>query len=220
MFGIIDGNAKDEGLMAARKILYRERVHTVLLPPDFSPLPYPYPLRDLIILHPERLTDLGDVVARAKAAFPDLPLAIFRPNGATAADLFLYRRCADFVYDDSTGADRVIADLSNAYMARTSKAESNIVGGLHLSRSEEYATLYGFPILFTKVEWMLLYYLLQTHPRAVSAKELAAVAFWPNREISTHNVTAHLSRIRTKLHADFPDCRVIERVAGGYRLFG
>ena len=217
MFGIIEANEKNEITLGIRRVLYRARMHTVLLSPDLEDLPYSYPLRALIIPCPEQLPNLELVIARIRARFPDLPLALFARENANR---FVYRRYADFVYEDTVFSSTVIDDLLSAYRQKSGKSEHRIAGGLCLARDDSYATIFGLPVPYTHTEWMLLFYLLQIHPRAASAAELACVCFPPDRKHTEHSAVSLLSQIRVKTRASFPATALFVREGSCYRLFG
>ncbi len=221
MFGIIDRNAQDKIVRDAQKLFYRARVHTLILSPDMLESTNSAPLRGLIILRPEQFSDLAGVVARVRAAYPDLPLALFLRKSNSGGNLYIYRRIADFVYDDNAEIERLITDLYDANHARSGASDTHIIGGLYMDRSQLYANLYGLPVPFTQVEWMLLYYLLQVYPRAATIGELATVCFQPGHEIREHNVISRVSQINCKIRDSFPALRLIERQENGtYRLHG
>lgn len=218
MFGIIESNENNAITLDMRKVLYRTRMHTVILSHALSALPHPYPLRGIIIPRPEAFSDLEELIARVRKAYPALPLALFWREGG--GNRYVLQRYADFVYDDNVSSATVIADLLSAYTERSGEKEKRIAGGLCLSRERAYATLFGLDVPYTHAEWMLLFYLLQIHPRAASAEELAGVCFPPERHQSAHNAVSHLSQIRTKTRAFFPATTLIVREGSGYRLFG
>lgn len=216
MLGIITENKNHKIVLDMRKVLYRARMHTAVLSPTLSALPYPYPLRGIILPRPEEFADLEGTVARVRTCYPHLPIALFFREG----NRYLYQKYADFVYNDNVTSDVVIADLLRAYEEKGGKREKRIVGGLYLSREREFATIFGLDMPYTHAEWMLLFYLLQIHPRAASAQELADICFSPDRTQSAHNAVSHLSQIRVKTRASFPRSTLIVREGGGYRLFG
>lgn len=211
MFGIIDHDAQNKIVIDAQKLFYRARVHTLILSPDLAPLAHPYPIRGLIILRPEQFTDLEGLVARVRAAYPDIPLVLFLRKDDTDGNLYVYRRLSDFVYDDGVGVDKVTHDLLSAYEAKGGKGENKIAHGLYISRDREYATIFGLPVPYTKVELMLLYYLLLIYPRAASRDELCSVCFQPGHTVSEHNLISRISEINCKTKESFPALRLIER---------
>lgn len=221
MLGIIATDENHKIIKDARRILYHARMHTLVIPPDDLSLAFDYPLRGLVILHPEAIVDLEKTIQRLREQFSTLPLALFYRKTNTAGNLYTYRRLADFVYDDNVEANTLIEDLLTAYEERGGERQARIVGGLYMERDRRYANIYGFAMPYTEVEWMLLYYLLQIYPRAASVAELASVCFQPGHEISERNVISRISQINCKTKDDFPACLMIEHVRGvGYRLHG
>lgn len=219
MFGIIDGDAQNKIVNDARRLFYRARVHTLILPPDLPALSHPYPLRGLIILRPEQFSDLEETISRVRAAYPDLPLALVLRKDSEGGNLYVYRRMADFVYDDAVSVDKVTSDLLRAYVARGGQGENTIAHGLCISREREYATIFGLAMPYTQVELMLLYYLLLIYPRAASRKELASVCFQPGHTASVRNLISRLSGINCKTKESFPTLRLVERTKENeYRL--
>ena len=221
MLGIIDKNVQDKAVGDAQRLFYRARVHTRVISPDSIGYTVIAPLRGILILRPEAFPDLESVLSSLRERFPRLPIALVLPRANATGNRFLYRRMADFVYDDDVEIERLITDLYDANHTRSGAADTHIVGGLYMDRAQPYATIYGMPVPFTQVEWMLLYYLLQVYPRAASVEEMAAVCFRPGHEIHAHNVIARISQINCKVRASFPALRLIERdKSGGYRLHG
>ena len=221
MLGIIANDKNHKIIKDAQRILYHARMHTLILSPEDLSLSFAYPLRGLVILHPETIPDLEGTVNNLRERFPSLPLALFYRKTNERGNLYTYRRLADFVYDDNVEANALIDDLFSAYEERGGKTPARIVGGLFMERDRKYANIYGFATPYTQIEWMLLYYLLQIHPRAASVSELAAVCFQPGHEINERNVVSRISQINCKTKEYFPACKMIEHVRGiGYRLHG
>ena len=217
MFGIIDGNADNQIVRDAQRILFQARVHSAVFPEAPTPLPYPYPLRGLIILRPEALADVEGTVAALRASFPLLPIALFYRETNKTGNRYAYTRIADFVYEDDVRVERVIADLFDAYEARGGAREKKIAGGLCISREKEYATIFGLPTPYSQGNLMLLYYLLKIAPRAATKEELKSIC--GIRTSTAHAMISRISEINCQTNKSFPALRLIERTKeNAYRI--
>lgn len=219
MLGIIDASPSHPLVTDARRVLFRARMHTLIISPDTLAPAYDMPLRALLILRPEGFPHIADLCARARAQFPALPLALFLRKTNTEGNAFVYRRLADFVYDDNVTTERLISELFAAHEARGGARDNRIAGGLVMERDREFASIFGLPIPYTESEWMLLRYLLLISPRTATAEELAAIALRPTGAPAPHTAVSHISNINRKTEDALSGYRPIENTgAGGYRL--
>ncbi len=106
-----------------------------------------------------------------------------------------------------------------SYNSAETISEEIDLRGLVVNKSSHKCTLFGEEILLTKLEFSLLWYLLEKRGTVVSAEELFENV-WGEKFLNGNNtVMSHIARLREKLHEPPRSPRFIKTVWGvGYTV--
>jgi DNA-binding response OmpR family regulator len=116
---------------------------------------------------------------------------------------------------------RIKAVLRRAAQTTQEHPETGLQGkaGLVLDMDSRYASVQGFPLELTRLEFDLLHLLLSNAGRVLTRERLLEQAWGYDYVGDTRAVDSAIKRLRAKLRAIAPDADNIEAVRGvGYRL--
>jgi DNA-binding response OmpR family regulator len=116
---------------------------------------------------------------------------------------------------------RIKAVLRRAAQTTQEHPETGLQGkaGLVLDMDSRYASVQGFPLELTRLEFDLLHLLLSNAGRVLTRERLLGQAWGYDYVGDTRAVDSAIKRLRAKLRAISPDTDNIEAVRGvGYRL--
>jgi DNA-binding response OmpR family regulator len=116
---------------------------------------------------------------------------------------------------------RIKAVLRRAAQTTQEHPETGLQGkaGLVLDMDSRYASVQGFPLELTRLEFDLLHLLLSNAGRVLTRERLLEQAWGYDYVGDTRAVDSVIKRLRAKLRAIAPDADNIEAVRGvGYRL--
>lgn len=103
--------------------------------------------------------------------------------------------------------------------AKQREADEIDIRGLYISKSSHKCTLNGEEIVFTPIEFSVLWYLCEHKGKVISSEELFEQV-WGEKYLDDNNtVMAHIARIREKMHEPARKPKYIRTVWGvGYTI--
>lgn len=116
---------------------------------------------------------------------------------------------------------RRYTQLNPSTMSETSQTEEVSVGGLLINKKSHRVWVFEEEIKLTPIEFDILY-LLAAHPGKVFSTDDIFEAVWHEKAYEANNtVMVHIRRLRTKLHEDERQNKIIATVWGvGYKIEG
>lgn len=114
---------------------------------------------------------------------------------------------------------REVAARVKAVLRRTGGRQAVQVEGLSLDETSYRASLNGYDLALTAVEFKLLHYLAANPGRLFSRLQLMEKIYLDQRIVSDRTIDSHVKKLRKKIAAAAPDQELIHSVYGvGYKF--
>ena len=175
---------------------------------EISPL-----YRALIIMSPEKLPDAWDFMRRVHLYYKELPIFAFGNPDKSYIDLFAK------VLDSPPYAASIVSDILsyNADNKLLLPGDYRLMG-LDVSASLSVPKYFDSEFPLTKVEAMIVRYLIRTYPRPTPSIEILKHCFRESRMPEASGIRTHVSLINKKFRAIADRNLIALDYKTGYRI--
>ena len=168
----------------------------------------------VMFIHPENINSIRELVEIAKTY--SLSSSVFDISDGCDMDPKLYSSC-DMVLDDSALSSNILYNIIDYQNKRgMSPLGTYRLAGIDASITNASASYFDTPLELTRIESMILKFLIVSYPIKKSARDILKYAFRSGKISEPSSIRAHICSINSKFNALFGTRPIMSERGVGY----